>query len=231
VTADPYARLDAAYLLGALDADERLAYEAHLATCRRCRASLDEISAIPSLLAGLDESVFAASPEAAPTPLPDPPLPRLLQAVGRQWARRRWLTTGLGLLAAACAIALIVIVLPSSSGGPKPAPRAMAALVATPVDATIALQPRSWGTEIRLTCWYPRGAADPPSDRYELVAHGADGATYDLGSWRLAPGRRVIFTSGTALTETQIKNLQITQPNGRAILALRVARLFRTSDR
>ena len=33
MTADTYARLDAAYLLGALDADERLAYEAHLATC------------------------------------------------------------------------------------------------------------------------------------------------------------------------------------------------------
>jgi hypothetical protein len=69
-----------------------------------------------------------------------------------------------------------------TSSGPKPAPRATAALVATPVDATIALQPRSWGTEIDLTCWYQRGAAEPPSDWYELVAHGADGATYDLGS-------------------------------------------------
>jgi hypothetical protein len=59
-------------------------------------------------------------------------------------------------------------------------------------------------------------------NRYELVAHGADGATYDLGSWRLAPGQRVILTSGTALTETQIKNLQITQPNGPAILAFGV---------
>jgi hypothetical protein len=59
-----------------------------------------------------------------------------------------------------------------------------------------------------------RGAAEPPSDRYALVAHGADGATYDLGSWQLTPGRKVIFTSGTALTGTQIKNLQITQPNG-----------------
>ena len=50
--------------------------------------------------------------------------------------------------------------------------------------------------------------------------HGADAATYDLGTWRLTPGQRVIFTSGTALTETQIKNLQITQPNRPAILAL-----------
>ena len=55
--------------------------------------------------------------------------------------------------------------------------------------------------------------------------------TYDLGSWRLAPAQRVIFTSGTALTETQIKNLQITQPNGPAILAFGVPRLFRTADR
>jgi hypothetical protein len=203
----------------ALDADVRLAYEAHLAICRQCRAGLAEISAIPSLLAGLDESVFAAPPEVAPTPVPDTLLPRLLQAAGRERARRRWLTTGLGLLAAACAIALIVIVVPSSSG-PKTAPRAMTALVATPVDATVALRPRSWGTEIDLTCWDRRGAAEPSSDRYELVAHGADGATYDLGSWRLTPGQRVIFTSGTALTETQIKNLQITQPNGPAILAL-----------
>jgi hypothetical protein len=76
-----------------------------------------------------------------------------------------------------------------------------------------------------------RGAAEPPSDRYALVAHGADGATYDLGSWQLTPGRKVIFTSGTALTGTQIKNLQITQPNGPAILTLGAARLFRTADR
>ena len=35
MTADPYARLDAAYLLGALDADERPSYEPHLVTCWR----------------------------------------------------------------------------------------------------------------------------------------------------------------------------------------------------
>ena len=75
MTADSYARLDDAYLLGALDADERLAYEAHLATCMRCRASLADISVIPPLLAGLDESVFAAPIEAVPSPVPDTLLP------------------------------------------------------------------------------------------------------------------------------------------------------------
>ncbi len=57
------------------------------------------------------------------------------------------------------------------------------------------------------------------------------GATYELGSWRLVPGQRIIFTSGTALTETQIKNLQVTQPNGPAILAFAVPRLSRTAGR
>jgi hypothetical protein len=117
------------------------------------------------------------------------------------------------------------------AGGSPLAPRAMTALVSTPVDPTIALRPRSWRTEIDLTCWYQRGAAEPSSDRYELVAHGADGATYDLGSWRLARGQRVIFTSGTALTERQIKNLRITQPNGPAILAFGVSRLLQAADR
>jgi Putative zinc-finger len=222
MTADPYARLGAAYLFGALVVDERLAFETHLASCERCRASLAEIASIPTMLAGLDEAAFAAPRQPAATPVPGPLLARLLQAAGRKRARRRRLTTGLALLAAACAIALIVIVLPSGRGGPNLGPRAMAALVATPVHATIALQPRSWGTEIDLTCWYPRGATEHPRDRYDLVAHGPGGATFELGSWRLAPGRRVIFSSGTALTESQIKDLQITEPDGRPILGLRL---------
>ena len=86
------------------------------------RAGLAEISAIPALLAGLDESVFAAPPEVAPTPVPDTLLPRPRQAAGRERARRRWLTASPGLPAAACAIALIVVV-PSSSG-PKTVSRA-----------------------------------------------------------------------------------------------------------
>jgi len=42
---------------------------------------------------------------------------------------------------------------------------------------------------------------------------------------------RVIFTSGPALTETPIKNLQITRPNGPAILALGCPAPFRIADR
>jgi anti-sigma factor RsiW len=70
MTADPYARLEAAYLLGAPDADERLAYEAHLAICRRCRASLAEISAIPPRHRRSDlRTCRSPSPTGAPSSL------------------------------------------------------------------------------------------------------------------------------------------------------------------
>jgi hypothetical protein len=71
--------------------------------------------------------------------------------------------------------------------------------------------------------------AEPSSDRYELVAHGANGATYDLGSWRLIPG-----SSSPAAPHSprhRSKALQITQPNGPAILTFGVPRLFQTAGR
>ncbi|AHH22227.1 hypothetical protein NONO_c74720 [Nocardia nova SH22a] len=47
---DEYATWDAPYVLGALDQQERLAYEAHLTTCAQCRAAVAELSGLPGLL-------------------------------------------------------------------------------------------------------------------------------------------------------------------------------------
>jgi predicted anti-sigma-YlaC factor YlaD len=54
------------YLLGALDADERAGVEAHLDTCPTCRAELDELAALPSLLEQLSLADFdVETPEAS----------------------------------------------------------------------------------------------------------------------------------------------------------------------
>src|SRR5262252_236963 len=60
----------AGYLLGTLDAREREAFAAHLATCARCRSELEELRGVPDLLArapdpvevpaGLESQVMAA---------------------------------------------------------------------------------------------------------------------------------------------------------------------------
>ncbi|MEV7966553.1 zf-HC2 domain-containing protein [Sphaerisporangium sp. NPDC088356] len=68
-----------AYMLGALDADEMVQVEAHLATCPDCRAELDEISGLSALLARVSEEDIeqAASP-------PHAVLDRLISASARR---------------------------------------------------------------------------------------------------------------------------------------------------
>ncbi|ONH30851.1 anti-sigma factor family protein [Pseudofrankia asymbiotica] len=221
MSADPYAHLDAAYVLGGLDRAERAGFEAHLATCPQCQANVAEIVGVPPLLAGLDESAFAEPAGAPVEPVPDILLPGLLRVAGRERTRRRWLTAGLGLVAAASLTAVVVTAVPPN-GQATPAPRAMTALVASPVSAAVALRATQWGTEIDLTCWYRPDASVAPGYEYKLVAYDADGDAYDAGSWRLDPGRKVSLTGGTALTPEQISSVNITKPDGTAILTLAV---------
>lgn len=59
---------DAAYLLGALTAKDRRAFENHLETCAQCRASVGELSPLPGLLARIrPQSDLTLPPEPAPT--------------------------------------------------------------------------------------------------------------------------------------------------------------------
>lgn len=60
--ADDLHDLTAAYALDALDADERAAYEEHLATCARCRAELGDLQGVVS---GLAAAADGPAPPAA----------------------------------------------------------------------------------------------------------------------------------------------------------------------
>ena len=59
----PFADSVAAYALGALDADERRAFEAHLSTCARCQAELADVRKVTAAIA------MTSPPEAPPASL------------------------------------------------------------------------------------------------------------------------------------------------------------------
>ena len=61
-SADPFEMFDGAYVLGALSDDDRRAYEAHLAECDACAASVRELQGLPRALAAVPPS--AAGPAA-----------------------------------------------------------------------------------------------------------------------------------------------------------------------
>ena len=116
---DRYVTWDAAYVLGSLTSNERREYEAHLATCKRCRAAVAELSGIPALLAMLDLEDVRALDEGTPD---TPPLrPEVLDSVldKVRWRRRRsrWLTSAaVGVAAALLAVGVVVAVRPEIVG-------------------------------------------------------------------------------------------------------------------
>lgn len=214
MTQDAFAHLDAAYLLDALDPYERAEYEAHLRECEVCREQLELIRSTAGLLDLLDrDSLFAATGPDSAEPLPDSVLAHVLAAASD---RRPWRRRALAGLVAAAALVAGALVLGLNPTAPPALP--MVALVSSPVNATVAMQSTSWGTQIELTCWYRDGATMPAGYRYALTVTDKDGDTYNLGDWQLEPGRRIVFRSGTALLPREIKQVTITGPDGTKLL-------------
>jgi hypothetical protein len=237
MTTDPFRELDAAYVLGALSSDERLAYEAHLAGCRECAAAVRDLAGLPGLLATVPRSVAEGeAPDAAAETPPETLLPALVRQVRRETRRRRWATG----LVAASAIAVIALgwtgwesqrdgaqtARPSATSAPAPtgtrADTAMAPLVASPVQARIALTGVAWGTRLDLTCSYAEddGYGQPGSAAYVLVVRGRDGRTEEVASWRALPGRTMRLTGASAYSLDEIAVVEVRTAEGTALLEL-----------
>lgn len=108
--------LAAGYALGALDANDRDAFEEHLAGCERCRTELAGLSEVVGTLA------YAAEGHALPQALRE----RILVAARAEppkvvalRARRTRLYAGVALAAAACAALAIGLWTGLSGGGPS----------------------------------------------------------------------------------------------------------------
>jgi hypothetical protein len=222
VSADPYEMLDAAYVMGALEPEERREFEAHLLTCDACSERVEELRPTVGLLAAARAAgAFDESDESlAGPPIPETLLPGLLRRAARERSRRRIFTASVVGVAAACVIALAIVLLPSSSGSSQPAPQALQAVRPSPVHATAVLVSKPWGTEIELHCRYDTGvAAGVP---YGLRVYDKDGGEqpYSAGTWTLTPGKVTDFTGGVAIARDDIAKMQITLPDGTAILQL-----------
>jgi anti-sigma-K factor RskA len=201
---DPFEMFDGAYVLGALSDDDRRAYEAHLAECDACAASVRELSGLPQALA-------LASPEALEdAPTPRSLLPRLQRRARQDRNRRRWIVGGLAAAAAACIVALAVVVAQPDHPGYNPV--AMQAVSNAPISATADLQSVGWGTQISVVCRYYESGSRTRA--YALVAVARSGTRQMLGTWNLLPGEVARYESGTWWPRDQIAEVQITTADG-----------------
>jgi Putative zinc-finger len=225
---DPFEHADAAYVLGALERGERLAYEAHLATCERCREAVADLAGMPGLLSRVT-AMPAAAAEAAggqerPTvePPPDLLLPGLLRAARRGRVRRRAWTGAAALVAAACLVVATLLatgaVAPPGGGGAGRSV-ALVGVADVPIRSSVHLAPAAWGTRITMSCRYEGAAAAGWVDgTYQLVVVPRDGsAPQTVAQWRVVPGTDADVVGSTDLAPAQIAAVQLQDGYGRVL--------------
>jgi anti-sigma factor RsiW len=227
VSTDEFSTYDAAYVLGALSPPERSAFEAHLRTCPSCAGGVTALAGLPGLLAKVPlEQVI----DPAPVPLPQTLLPRLLREVAARRRRRRWVT---GLCAAAAAVAIGTgagVVGSSLAPDQRPATppaaastapgRDLVAVVPSPVTASVAMVPMTWGTRLDLRCdYYAPGGGTAPRE-YTLVVHARNGRSQQVAAWQALPGQDLALTAASSWHPRDIANVEVQAPDGRPLLRL-----------
>jgi putative zinc finger protein len=207
--ADPFTTFDAAYVLGALSPEDRVAFEEHLASCESCAASVRTLAGLPGLLTQVDADQLGVD-----QPAPEV-LPQLLTEV-RRIRRRRWIATataGAVGLAACLAIALVPL-LPAVPRGEE-----MIALGPYPVQASIDLIDTAVGTRVAMSCSYQ---GDKGGD-YVLVAMQRDGRAAELATWYAMPQNTAELELTTPLRRAEISSLELRIPDGPTLMRLPVS--------
>jgi hypothetical protein len=216
---DPYREWDSAYLLGALSAKDRRAYEEHLRTCADCSAEVASLAGIPGVLAALPAERALATITAEPPNL----LPGLVRNVQRDRRKQRIrlgaLIAGVGVAAAAVGA---VVAIPLTNDEPQGDYVVLAQTVSSKLSADARLVPERWGTTIEISCRYDELAT--PSERargYELYVTDASGKASLIASWTSSPGTTVKPAATTKLQRAEIKALDIrSSETGRILLAV-----------
>lgn len=187
-----------AYILGQLPEDEQAATRAHIEGCAACRAEAESLAPLAALMAKADPARLTAAPS-PPAELGDRIAARI-DSEGRQRKRRRRrrrLAFALPAAAAAATAAIaLAIVLPGSGGG-SGAQRVRFDSLPRGVRIAATLEPRPFGTEIRMDVHGIRSGT-----LCRVFLRRADGAVMPAGSfrYRYAGAEQAVLTSALDLS-------------------------------
>ncbi|THG30995.1 anti-sigma factor family protein [Naasia lichenicola] len=249
---DRVSQWDAAYVLGALSAEDRRAFELHLESCERCADAVAALAGLPGLLRtvpaesalGLldrEEDGYARAEEVSDADLDSgtdagsiPPPADLLERMQERERRRSGRTRRrlvLGLVAAAVVLAAVavpsIIAATSSTGSTT----VLAQTQPGPLEATVRLASADWGTSLDVACSYAEDGTwyAPPTDeggwRYALVVIDDTGEETQVSTWKAAPGESVDVVGSTELSVDQIRTVEIRSlATGATLMTAEVAR-------
>ncbi|SOC47910.1 Putative zinc-finger [Blastococcus aggregatus] len=199
-----------AYVLGALDPDERAAVEAHLRTCPSCAAQLAEFSPLPALLDRVRREDLGPDDlrpaEVAPTAAL---FDRLSAAAGpapriraRTWA-----------LVAAVVVAVLGIgigVVARGGDGEQTVTAAAGAVRATVIASTV-----DDGSALEISV-----AGMRPGEECRVVAVDADGNRYAAGAWSTSPAGDGAWRGWAAVDRGELAEVVLTGEGGRELVRM-----------
>lgn len=238
-----------AYVLGVLDDADATAFETHLAGCAVCAARMDELAGMEPMLAMLAETPGPAGRPVAAPPPPPPPAPataqgppllnRLVDEVSVHRARRhrraRYLVAAVAVLVIggpALAVSALSADAPTTSRvtaedvftGLKE--KATATDAGTRVSATVAMEPKAWGTDTMLEL---KNVTGPLKCR--LVAVSKTGEEEVVTSWSVPKwgygiedspnetARKPLYVhGGTAMPRSDIAHFDVRTFDGRQLV-------------
>ena len=220
---DRYAYDDAAYVLGALEPADRVAFERHVASCPICHQSVTELAGLPAILQQVDPaSLDTLNAE----PVPDSLLPRLLAEVSRNRSRRTVRIAATGFLVA-CLLAVLAfggVQVWSHSHRPQVLVMQPVSPDATGVHATVRLLGDSADPRIQLDCGYLGNPNEEPNPSYEpsyrMVVFNRAGMMRDLGSWSPEPGENVELVRDSPWRLQALSRIEIATSSGEVLLRL-----------
>jgi Putative zinc-finger len=215
------------YVLGALDPQERLGTERHVAECADCRDELVRLAHLPGLLHRLTLDDLSA-PDTGPEP--DLELGRPTAAIALTEVRAtpphpspgRRLTPAQALLAAAVLAVIVVAggllglqLLPPQAPGPVHDATWSATTSASGIDATAQLTSRPWGTGIRL-----RMQDAEAGQTCQLVVHADSGEAETAGWWTTGPDAGLDVPGSTSIRLSDIDRIDVVRSDNTVLTTL-----------
>lgn len=193
-----YREWSAAYVLGALDLDDRAEFQAHLATCDECRDEVVALAAVPGLLHGVDHQEGVSAPDRIADMAAD--------IVDSQWrsvkrSRRRW-RWATGVAATVAAVSLVL----AGIGSTQPGKGAELSLESpTGAIGLVLIETKSWGTAVGIEI-----ADLPSSDRYIAWAVSEDGAWEQMAAWGPTPNNSAVVNGASSIPTENLASVVIT---------------------
>ncbi|OJV81502.1 MAG: hypothetical protein BGO37_06060 [Cellulomonas sp. 73-92] len=144
----------------------------------------------------------------------------------RHRMRRRLLAGLAAVLVLGLAVASPLVVQRLTSHATAPAQTlALTRQIETPLTATVALTPVTWGTRLSMECDYPPTSGSPAYGQdgtagvYSLVVTDVDGTSTQVSTWSAQPGLDVHLDAATAVPLDRIASVAIRSASGTTVLA------------